>query len=206
MSKCCLSGILCPSAHRVFLRHHIFSSRTRSPSDSSCRRDTAHVLKTSAAFFPYFNNYICLCTPACSRTHSPGSTARCYALASRCLTIPQLGVVRVTWHILEFGARQTHCYYTPLIGSIIWLIYSCHLQWLWMTLKVIRLMQDLSNAIRRTFENLHFTRMNISGCKTNGNNKLSNLTININSQHIQHDEVGDTWIIQSKTIFGSIVS
>jgi len=35
--------------------------------------------------------------------------------------------------------------------------------------------------------------MNISGSKTNGNNKLNNLTININSQHIQHDEVGDTW-------------
>jgi len=35
--------------------------------------------------------------------------------------------------------------------------------------------------------------MNISGSKTNGNNKLNNLTININGQHIQHDEVGDTW-------------
>jgi len=43
------------------------------------------------------------------------------------------------------------------------------------------------------FENLYFTKMNISGSKTNGNNKLTNLTININSQHIQHDEVGDTW-------------
>ena len=43
------------------------------------------------------------------------------------------------------------------------------------------------------FKNLYFTEMNISGSKTNGNNKLSNLTININSQHIQHDEVGDTW-------------
>ena len=38
-----------------------------------------------------------------------------------------------------------------------------------------------------------FTRMNISGSKTNENNKLSNSTIDINSQHIQHDEVGDTW-------------
>jgi len=35
--------------------------------------------------------------------------------------------------------------------------------------------------------------MNISGSKTNGNNKLTNLTINISSQHIEHDEVGDTW-------------
>jgi len=43
------------------------------------------------------------------------------------------------------------------------------------------------------FENLYFIRMNISGSKTNVNNKLSNLTININSQHIQHLEVGDTW-------------
>jgi len=37
--------------------------------------------------------------------------------------------------------------------------------------------------------------MNTSGSKTNGNNKLTNLTnltININSQHIQHHEVGDT--------------
>jgi len=35
--------------------------------------------------------------------------------------------------------------------------------------------------------------MNISGSKTKRNNKLTNLTININSQHIQRDEVGDTW-------------
>ena len=38
-----------------------------------------------------------------------------------------------------------------------------------------------------------FTRMNISGSKTNENNKLSNSTIDINSRHIQHDEVGNTW-------------
>jgi len=38
------------------------------------------------------------------------------------------------------------------------------------------------------------------------NNKLTNLTININSQHIQHDEVGTHEIIQSKTIFGYRVS
>jgi len=42
------------------------------------------------------------------------------------------------------------------------------------------------------YESLYFTRMNISGSKTNGNNKLTNLAINISSQHIQHDEVGDT--------------
>ena len=35
--------------------------------------------------------------------------------------------------------------------------------------------------------------MNISGSKTNGNNKLTNLTMNINTQHIQRDEIGDTW-------------
>ena len=56
--------------------------------------------------------------------------------------------------------------------------------------------------------------MNISGCKTNGNNKLTTLTININSQHIQHDEVGDTWNYTEQnnlqrlrfvlTIFGAI--
>jgi len=54
------------------------------------------------------------------------------------------------------------------------------------------------------FENPHFTRMNMSGSKTNGNNKLTNLTnltININRQRIQHDEAGDTWNLQSKTIF-----
>ena len=39
------------------------------------------------------------------------------------------------------------------------------------------------------YENLYFTRMNISRSKTNGNNKLTNLTVNINSQHIQHDEL-----------------
>ena len=46
--------------------------------------------------------------------------------------------------------------------------------------------------------------MNMSGSKTNGNDKLTNLTnltININRQRIQHDEVGDTWNLQSKTIF-----
>jgi len=48
-------------------------------------------------------------------------------------------------------ARDTHCHYTPPIGGIIWPIYSCHFQWPWMTLKVMCLMQDLSNAIRRTF-------------------------------------------------------
>jgi len=43
------------------------------------------------------------------------------------------------------------------------------------------------------YENLYFTRMIISGSKKKltENNKLTNLTININSQHIQHDEVRD---------------
>ena len=48
--------------------------------------------------------------------------------------------------------------------------------------------------------------MNISGSKTNGNDKLTNLTININSQYIQHDEVGDTWNYTEQTIFGYRVS
>ena len=46
-------------------------------------------------------------------------------------------------------ARDTHI--VTNIGSIMWPIYSCHFQLPWMTLKVIRLMQDLSNAIRQTF-------------------------------------------------------
>jgi len=46
--------------------------------------------------------------------------------------------------------------------------------------------------------------MKISGSKTNGNNKLTNLTININSQHIQRDEVGTRGIIESKTIFATV--
>jgi len=44
------------------------------------------------------------------------------------------------------------------------------------------------HSLHYTIENLYFTRMNISGIKTNGNNKLTNLTININSQHIERDE------------------
>jgi len=48
--------------------------------------------------------------------------------------------------------------------------------------------------------------MNISGSKTNGNNKLTNLTININSQHIQHDEVGDTWNYTEQDNLGYRVS
>ena len=60
------------------------------------------------------------------------------------------------------GARQTHCYYTPLIGSIILPIYSCHFQWPSMTLKVTRIMQSLSNAIRRTFVR-HLARFNWRG-------------------------------------------
>ena len=40
---------------------------------------------------------------------------------------------------------------TPLIESIIWSIDLCHLQWPWMTLNVIRQLQDLSNAIQQTF-------------------------------------------------------
>ena len=58
---------------------------------------------------------------------------------------------------IRVGARYTHCYYTPLIVSIIRPIYSCHFQSLWMILKVIGLIQDLSNAIRRTFVR-HFVR------------------------------------------------
>jgi len=46
------------------------------------------------------------------------------------------------------------------------------------------------NAVLHSrFENLYFTRMNISGRKTTENNKLTNLTININSEHIQRNIV-----------------
>jgi len=38
-----------------------------------------------------------------------------------------------------------------------WPIDLCHLQWPWVTLKVIRLLQDLSSAIKRTFVR-HFAR------------------------------------------------
>ena len=44
--------------------------------------------------------------------------------------------------------QAVRAYYTPLIGSVIWPIDSCHFQWSWMTFKVIRLLQDLSNAVR----------------------------------------------------------
>jgi len=45
----------------------------------------------------------------------------------------------------------------------------------------------------RCHENLYFTRMNINGAaKQTENNKSINLTININGQQIQHDEVGNT--------------
>ena len=54
------------------------------------------------------------------------------------------------------------CYYTPETGSIIWLIDLCHLQWPWVTLKVIRLLRVLSKAIRRTFVR-HFGRFNWHG-------------------------------------------
>jgi len=50
---------------------------------------------------------------------------------------------------------------TPLIGSIIWPIDSCHFQRPWMILKVIRLLQELSNAIRRTFVR-HFARFQLT--------------------------------------------
>ena len=51
------------------------------------------------------------------------------------------------WQYLRNGAR---CYYTPVIWSVTWPKDSCHFRWLWMTLKVIRLLQGYSNAIRRT--------------------------------------------------------
>ena len=41
-------------------------------------------------------------------------------------------------------------------------------------------------AYALVFGNLYFTRMNISGSKRNKkNNKLNNLTMNMNSQHVQ---------------------
>jgi len=48
-----------------------------------------------------------------------------------------------------------------IIGSIMWPSDSCHFQWLWMTLKVTRLLQDLSHAIRRTSVR-HFARFQLT--------------------------------------------
>jgi len=44
----------------------------------------------------------------------------------------------------------------------------------------------LKKAVREAaaYENPYFTRMNISGSKTTENNKLTNLTINVNSQRM----------------------
>jgi len=67
----------------------------------------------------------------------------------------RLGVVQAVVHRKSGSIKEMvqyrHAVTTPLTGNIIWLIYSCHFQWSWMTLKVIRVMQDLWNAIRRTF-------------------------------------------------------
>jgi len=49
--------------------------------------------------------------------------------------------------------------------------------------------KNLSFTTHSTCENLYLTRKNISGSKTDQINKLTNLTINIKSQHIQHNEV-----------------
>ena len=47
--------------------------------------------------------------------------------------------------------------------------------------------------ISRHFENLYFTSMIYPIAKQTENNNLTSLTININSQDIQRDEVGNTW-------------
>jgi len=39
---------------------------------------------------------------------------------------------------------QLRCYYTPLVGSVIRPMDSCHFQWPWMTSKVIRPLQGVS--------------------------------------------------------------
>jgi len=67
----------------------------------------------------------------------------------------------------RLGALQAVTYTLKVVASKKWreidtlllhttktkyhMAYPCHFQCPWMTLKVIRLMQDLSNAIRRTF-------------------------------------------------------
>ena len=57
--------------------------------------------------------------------------------------------------------QDRRCCYTPLIGSIIWPIDSCHFQRPWMTSKVIHLLQGLSNTIRWTCVR-HFTRFQLN--------------------------------------------
>jgi len=57
---------------------------------------------------------------------------------------------------------MTRYYCISLIERILW-PNSCHFQWPWMTLKVIRMLQDLSNAIRRTFL-WHFALFQLTWC------------------------------------------
>jgi len=54
-------------------------------------------------------------------------------------------------------------------------------------------MRAVSTITAATFENLYFTRMIYPAAEQTENNNLTNLTINVNSQHTQHDEVGNTW-------------
>jgi len=53
--------------------------------------------------------------------------------------------------------------------------------------------------IRLGFENLYFTRTIYPVAKQTENNKLTDLTINTNSKHVQHDEVGNRETIHSKS-------
>ena len=52
------------------------------------------------------------------------------------------------------------------------------------------------------FENLYFTRMVYPAAKQTENNNLTNLTIHINkfSQHIEHNEVGNTNILRGENV------
>jgi len=52
----------------------------------------------------------------------------------------------------------TSCYYTQLIGSIIWPIDLCHLQWFWVTSKVMSQVAGLQRTFVRHFVRFQLTR------------------------------------------------
>jgi len=53
--------------------------------------------------------------------------------------------------------------------------------------------QCAREQVHEQYENLYFTRMKIYPvANETKNNQLNNLTINMNSQHVQHDEIGNT--------------
>ena len=106
-----------------------------------------HLYKCTAVIVSW-----CSCPIECFLTVRR-SVSAVYVWPCVCLCLSQVGILPTgnRGHRKRNGAWQTRCYYTPLIGSVVLRIYSCHFQWPWMTPKVTRLLQDLSDAIRRAF-------------------------------------------------------